>query len=185
MGAAAGCGGGSGGKSLDCTYLASDNCWKTTAAAASACLPADTEVGTLSADGKTCTYASGVVVTFAKALALPIPTSGSQAWSFTVTGANGDTCLSYTDDPQASITLTVQGQTVKETTPGGLGLALTCPDGTSYSNSNALSLLSCPDADLFSSLPGDAWSSTDTSVSLSLVGTSGSGLSVFNCQTAS
>ena len=182
---ALGCGGSSNGKSLDCAYLASDNCWKTTAASATSCLPAESEVGTLSADGKTCTYASGTVVTFTPALVLPLPTNGNHAWNFTVTAAGGAMCLAYKDDGNSAITLTVQGQTVKESAAGGLGVALTCPDGTSYSNSNAFSLFDCPDAGLLGGLPGTGWSSTDTSVSLSfLAATSSSdtGLPVFNCQ---
>lgn len=184
--AALGCSGGSsGGNSLSCAYLAGDNCWKTTAAQATSCLPASSEVGTLSADGKTCTYASGAVVTFASALALPIPVDGTASWNFTVTGADGQPCLAYKDDPNVGITLTVQGQTVKETEPGGLSVAMACPDGTTYSNSNAFTLFSCPDAGLFGGLPGDAWSSSDTSVSLGLMATSSGSdgsLPVFDCQ---
>lgn len=185
---ALGCGGSSSsGKSLDCAYLAGDNCWKTTAAAAASCLPAESEMGTLSADGKTCTYASGTVVTFTPALVLPLPTNGNQTWNFTVTTAGGGMCLAYKDDGNGGINLTVQGQTVKESVAGTFGLALSCPDGTSYSNSNALSLFSCPDAGLLGGLPGAAWSDTDTSVSLSLLATSSGsdgGPSVFNCQKA-
>ena len=35
---------------LDCAWLASDNCWKKTVAAATSCLPDSAAVGTLSAD---------------------------------------------------------------------------------------------------------------------------------------
>jgi len=189
----AGCGGSSGkaGGSLDCTYLASDtNCWKTTAATATACLPAQSEVGTLSADGKTCTYASGDVVTFTPPLVLPVSNSGTtMTWNFAITTGSGATCLTYKDDGNGNVTLNVQGETVKETTPGGLGITLTCPDGTSYSNSNAFNLLSCPDASFLSSLPGvgysESSSGSSSSISLSLTGVAGSYGSepVFNCQT--
>ncbi len=182
-----GCGGSA--ASLDCNYLASDNCWKTTASAATICLPASSEVGTLSADGKTCTYASGDVVTFAQPLVLPL--SGPMDWDFTVTTARGAQCLAYLDEGGGIRTLTVQGQTVKETTPetapGQLGIALTCPDGTTYSISNGFNLLGCPDAGLSGSLPGYSLSSTDTVVTLSLIGTAASsnaGEVVLNCQTA-
>ncbi len=179
--------GGSAGKSLDCAFLAaSDNCWKTTAASAASCLPAETDVGTLSADGKTCTYASGQVVTFATALVLPLPTNGTDNWDFTVTSGTGQPCLAYKNTKTGGIVLTVQGQTVKEGTSGAIGVSLTCPDGTTYSTSNALDLLSC-DAGVFGGLPGNAWSDTDTSVSLSLLAvtsTGDTGLPVFNCQTS-
>ncbi len=188
VGGVAACGGSSSsGKKLDCAYLAGDNCWKTTAAAATSCLPADSEVGTLSADGKTCTYASGTVVTFASALVLPLPDTGSTNWNFTVTGADGQPCLAYKDDGNGGLTLTVQGQSVKEGAAGGLGVSLTCPDGTTYSNSNAFELFSCPDAGFLGGLPGATWSDTSTSISLALLATSSggdSGLSVFSCQKA-
>ncbi len=187
---AAGCGGGSSGPGaggLTCSYIASDtNCWKTTASAASSCLPPSAETGTLSADGKTCTYASGDVVTFTPPLVLPLPTTGNMTWNFSVTTGSGAACLAYQDDGNGNLTLNVQGQTVKETTPGGLGIALTCPDGTSYSNSNALNLFSCPDASFFTALPGSGWSDTSTSVSLTLTGVGGAygSLPIFSCQTA-
>ncbi|HVY39122.1 MAG TPA: hypothetical protein VHM31_14350 [Polyangia bacterium] len=187
---ALGCGGSSsgGGKTLDCAYLGGDNCWKTTAASAASCLPPESETGTLSADGKTCTYASGTVVTFTPALVLPLPANGNQTWNFTVTAAGGAMCLSYKDDGNGGITLNVQGQTVKEGATGSLGVSLTCPDGTTYSNANAFALFSCPDAGLLGGLPGAAWSDTSTSVSLSLLATSSSGSfdgqPVFNCQKA-
>ncbi len=180
------CGGSSSsGKALDCATLTGDNCWKTTASAAAACLPAQSDVGTLSADGKTCTYPSGAVVTFASPLALPLPSTGTPSWNFSVTGADGQPCLAYKNDTQGGITLTVQGQTVKQGASGGLGISLTCPDGTRYSNSNAFQLLSCPDAGLLGGLPGETWSSSDTSVSLALLATTTGGdgsLPVFNCQ---
>lgn len=184
-----GCGGGSSGgasASLDCAYLASDNCWKTTAAGATSCLPAESEIGTFSADGKTCTFATGDVVTFNPALVLPLPTATTPTWNFTVKTSSGASCLAYQDDGNGAITLTVQGQTVKETTPGGLSIALSCPDGKTYSNPNAFTILTCPDAGLFGDLPGLGWSSSATSVSVSLAGTSAAygSIPVFNCQMA-
>ncbi len=195
----AGCGGsssGQGGGGLTCSYLASDtNCWKTTAAPAPSCLPAESETGTLSADGKTCTYATGDVVTFTPPLVLPLSTTaGTMTWNFTVTTGSGATCLAYKDDGNGNLTLTVgdgaAAQTVKETAPGGLAIALSCPDGTSYSNSNGFSLLSCPDASFFTALPGTGWSTSSsgssTSLSLTLTGVGGAygSLPVFSCQTA-
>lgn len=182
--AGAGCGGAA--PTLTCSYLEGDNCWKTTAAAAPSCLPASTELGTLSADGKTCTYASGDVVTFTPALALPLPTSSANIpWNFTVTTGSGAVCLSYVQDANNDMTLTVGDQTVKESTYGS-GFAISCPDGTSFSNSNGLALLTCPDANLLTSFPGNTWSSTSTSVSFGLLGTAASYGSepVFNCEMA-
>lgn len=181
-----GCSGGGGADSLNCAYLAGDNCWKATAALATSCLPPASETGVLSADGSTCTYASGDVVTFTPPLAFPLP--DTPKWNFTVKSASGASCLSYVDDANGGITLSVQGQTIKETPQGAAGLKLTCPDGTSYANASALSLLSCPDANLFDSLPGTGYSFDDTSVSLSLTATSNASssgdIAVFSCQKA-
>jgi len=182
-GAVGGCGS-SGGASntLDCAYLAGDNCWKTTSVMASSCLPPMSETGVLSADGSTCAYASGDVVTFTPPITLPLP--DMPKWNFNVKTGTGAPCLTYIDDANGGITLTVQGQTVKETPQGPLGLALKCPDGSSYANSNAFSLFSCPDAGLLGGLPGAAWSFDTTSVSLSLsaTGTSSSDEPVFSCR---
>jgi hypothetical protein len=180
-----GCGSsaGGGGAALDCAWLQGENCWKATATAAVSCLPPRGESGVLSADNSTCTYASGAVVAFTPPLVLPIPTG--PIWNFTVS-MGGQPCLHYEDAQASGIKLTVAGQTVTEGVSGGVGLRVTCPDGTSYANANAFELLSCQGdgGATFGGLPGDAYSSTSTSVSLSLLSTStmsSSALPVFDC----
>ncbi len=173
----AACGGG-GNEDLDCEYLASeDNCWKTTATAATSCLPPGNAIGVLSADNTTCTYATGQVITFTPALVLPLDID--HQWNFTIT-TNGQPCLEYSDDDNGFV-LTVGADTVSESL-NGRGLELSCPDGTSLGNSNALELLSCPDSN-FGNLPGNTSSSGMTSVSFGLLNTNGSGeiLDVFDC----
>jgi hypothetical protein len=182
----AGCGGSAGkpSASLDCAYLESDNCWKTVTSTAASCLPGSSETGTLSADGRTCSYASGDVVTFTPPLVLPRTVL---TWNFTVTTASGASCLSYQDDGHGNVTLTSQGETVEATTPGGPAIAITCPDGTSYSNPSGFNSMSCPDASLFSLLPAATGSSTSTIVDFSLTATASSPYGsevVFTCQKA-
>src|SRR3982751_1956559 len=163
-------GSGSGGGALTCEWLAGDNCWKQTATAATACLPPADEHGTVSADGRTCTYASGAVITFASPLVFPLP--DDPTWNFTVSNA-GQTCLHY-EDVNSHLKLVVGDQTVTEAATGGLGLAITCPGGMTYSNANAFDLFNC-DADgggFLGGLPGIAASWSDSSVSLGLIGTS-------------
>jgi len=175
-----GCGGGSGSDmKLDCAYLGSDNCWKTTATAATSCLPADGTTGVLSGDNTSCTYASGQLVTFAAALVLPLP-SQFEDWNFTVT-TNGQPCLHY-EESSSGFEMTVGGQdTVAEMLFGAGGLELTCPDGTTFSNANALSLLDCPGSS-FGDLPGNTTSSSDTSVQFALFNTGAPDpLTVFDC----
>ena len=170
---------------LDCAWLAGDNCWKTTASAAESCLPSSSETGTFSADKSTCTYASGVVVTFTPPLALPVPNTGA-TWNFSV-AKGGAACLAYKEDAGKAMTLTVMGQTFTES-PSGAGINVRCPDGTSVGTSNALGLLSCPGGS-FGGLPGIFWAGTSTNLSVGLINTSsdadagafGESLPVFDC----
>lgn len=172
-----GCGGGSS-KSLDCAYLAGNNCWKTTIAGAATCLPAEGTTGTLSADNASCTYASGQTITFTPALVLPLA-DGFKDWNFRVT-TGGQTCLHY-EESSAGFQLTVGTNAVSEMLSGTAGIDLTCPDGTTYSNSNALELLSCP-GDSFGDLPGNTTSSDSTSVTFGLINTgTQSSVTVFDC----
>jgi len=176
VGLLAACGGGSGG-SLDCEYLASsDNCWKVTASAAVSCLPPEDAIGVLSADNTSCTYATGQVITFATALTLPLP--NDHEWDFTMT-TNGEPCLAYSDDDNG-FELTVGDEVVSEALFGSGGLELNCPDGTTFSNSNALELLSCPDSN-FGNLPGNTSSSGIDSVQFGLLNTGVDTLAVFDC----
>jgi len=177
------CSGGSGGPAggggtLDCAWLAGNNCWKTTVAKAVACLPDVADRGTLDATNAMCTYASGQVVTFTPALVLP--TALGSKWNFTVT-KGGATCLHY-DNTSSGFKVTVGAETVTETPSGSLGMAIKCPDGTTYTAPNAFDLLDCgPDGGGLVDLPGNAWASTDTSVGVSLIGTIPDGQPVFSC----
>src|SRR3982751_992593 len=89
-------------------------------------------------------------------LVVPIPDFPS--WSFTVTDAVGQPCLRYDDGDSARLTVGSEVATIGGT--GGLGISITCPDGTSVQTANAFNLLSCP-AGLFAT-PGlvKSWSDT-------------------------
>jgi hypothetical protein len=166
--------------SLDCAWLEGNNCWKTTLAGATACVPAVGDTGVLTADGSTCTYASGHVVTFDEPLILPVPNDGYY-FRFTLT-QNGQECLRFVET-ERSMTVTVGGESVEQTT-NGLRVGVTCPDGSSVSNGDAFSLLECRE-DLLEALalvPGYSWASSDTSLSFGLIGyTNEQGLPVFSC----
>ena len=166
--------------SLDCAWLEGNNCWKTTLAGATACLPAEADTGVLAADGSTCTYASGHMVTFDEPLILPLPDEYN--FRFTLT-ANGQQCLRLVET-ERSMTVTVGGDQTFEQTSNGLSLTFTCPDGSSVSNSDAFSLLECR-GDFLSSIaimPGYSWASGDTSLSFGLIGYSEErSLSIFSC----
>lgn len=174
--------GGGGAAALDCAWLAGENCWKTTASAAGSCLPPSSEKGQLSADNKTCVYASGAVVTFDSPVTLPV--GDKPTFRFTVT-SGGEPCLRYQKNDAGGFELTVQGKTVSERVlPGATaGLELSCPDGSAYSNTAALDLLGCDGS--FGGLPGTTWSSTSTSVTFGLMNVAtGAKMSmpVFDCQ---
>jgi hypothetical protein len=155
--------------------LAGDNCYKKTVAASASCLPAKGDRGDLSQDNKTCTYASGQVVTFDMPLTLPLPQD--PIWQFTVT-SQGQTCLRVDGSPSSTFVVTSSEGTFTETT-SGVGLSITCSNGQSVSNSNALELLSCEGG--LSAFPGTAWSGSDTSVSFTLLGATGGQQPVFFC----
>jgi len=165
------------GQPLDCAWLAGDNCWKDMIQAAMACVPPSSESGTLTADGSSCSYASGTSVTFNTKIVLPFPDSGQDDWDFSL-ASGGTECLSYHDDASDNERLTVQGMTYSEKTVG-VGLQVTCPDGTQYAAQNAFDLLNC--TDFFSEAPGYAYSDSDTSVNFALLNGTGSSLSVFDC----
>jgi hypothetical protein len=175
------------GEVLTCDYLiGADNCWNKTASAATSCLPTTLEGGTLSADGKSCTYASGEVVTFTQPVFLPFDAFGTSTWNFTVTTASGASCLAFEDDGNGNLTLTVEGKTVKVTRPGGIGFGLSCPDGTTYSNRDELNVSSCLSDGGYPGLPGDSWAGDTTGPDFTLEGAGSPefGEPVFRCQTA-
>jgi hypothetical protein len=130
---------------LDCPFLSAPNCWQAAAAAADSCLPEVGMLGTLSADGTMCTYASGSTVTFPS----PIVVNGMSSFSsFTVT-TGGATCVTYAQQGTGGSTLMTPAGTVTLSAEedGGV-LGLTCPDGTMYSGPVA-ALSDCP-----ASVPG-------------------------------
>jgi hypothetical protein len=165
---------------LTCEWLQGDNCWKSTGALAMSCLPPMNESGVLAADNRTCTYATGSVVTFDKALVLPLPDGQEEDYFKFTVATGGQTCLRY-QSQGSGFDLTVQGQTFKERATGGLGISVTCPDGKSYKNSNAFDLLSC-EGGIFGGLPGNTWSSSSLGLSFGLIGTTES-IQVFDCRT--
>ena len=92
---------------LTCEWLAmEDNCWKTTARAAVACLPPEADRGNLSADNATCTYPGGQVATFTP----PIDLLGDDdpVQNFTIKDANGAACVQWQEIGDSGFTLTVQ-----------------------------------------------------------------------------
>jgi hypothetical protein len=171
-------GGGGGAATLDCAWLAGDNCWKATVDDVVSCLPPGTESGVLSADNRTCTYPSGAVVTFAPPIVFPIP--DNPTWNFTI-ATGGQDCLHF-ESTALTFKLVVAGQTVTETRQG-IGVSVTCPDGARFAAADSTPLFAC-DADggaNAGNLPGTGWGFSDTNVSFSLLGTATGDVLLFNC----
>ena len=171
--AAVACGSSKSDTVLDCAWLASENCWKTTAAAAASCLPAAAGSGVLSADDLTCTYADGHVVTAPMSLlSLGMP-------SFTVT-TGGQACLAW-QSGSGAISMTTAAGTVTLTNNGST-ITISCPDGSSVSSSDAVAeLQTCePDAGP-GSLPGHRATSGSTAASFWISGTDGGELLAYTC----
>jgi hypothetical protein len=125
--------------SLDCAWIVGDNCWKQAAAQAMSCLPSASETGLFSSDLATCSYTSGAVVTFDPPLMTPIVPFDTE--KFTVARA-GATCLQF-EQTSTDLVVTVAGQTVRSSRPGGTTLSVTCPDGTTYVTDDAPALQNC------------------------------------------
>lgn len=169
---------GSKGGELDCAWLAGNNCWKTTAAAAASCIPGNTETGTLSSDGRTCTFSGGKTVSFDDPLVIPVPSD--KQWKFTV-NSNGQQCLRYEDTSTQSLKMTTEAGTVTES-GSGFGLSVSCPDRATYSTSNGWALLSCGGDAGLASFPGNSWYYSGNAVSFRILGTQNGSMTIFSCK---
>jgi hypothetical protein len=135
--AAAGCGGGGDGDAatpVDCAWLAGDNCWRASAAAATECTDA-AATGTLDAATTTCSYPDGTTVLFDPSASLTTRLALLQQgqrtlWDFTVVSSTAETCARYVDT-DTSQTLTTRLGTFSLGW-SGLPAILTCPDGSRF-----------------------------------------------------
>jgi hypothetical protein len=159
---------------LDCAWLASNNCWKQAAAAAEACLPPSNEVGTLSTDAMTCTYASGDVVTSPASL---LSSSGTP--NLTVTHA-GQTCLHF-ESGGGMVTLGTSAGTVYIENDGTT-VTVSCPDGSRDSSPAQSAFRSCLDGAV-GEIPGHQWNLGGSETRFWLDGTSVGKMQVYDCHT--
>jgi hypothetical protein len=165
------------GQPLDCAWLHGDNCWKTTVRAAKSCVPPASETGTLTADGSSCSYASGTTVAFQTKLELPQPEFGQDDWDF-VESQGTTACVEYHDHLDSDRALTVLGQAYREKSEGR-ALQVTCPDGSQYVAPDVTALLDCGDID--GNWQGYGTNPTDTSLSFSLPSGVGTDVQLFDC----
>lgn len=165
----------------DSCALAKDstNCWRTFVKTVDDCLTDDSggeagvhPRGTMSADAKTCTYASGRTVTFALDPRVTSTGSTSPDRDFTVT-VNGNTCLHFVRNA-GGMSFTGPGGTLTEDKNG----TLTCPDGSRHGI--GYGALNCLDAAFAGGLPGYVSSSSSNSW---LVELSGAAKPAYDCST--
>jgi hypothetical protein len=160
-----------------CSFLADrNNCYVSLLAAVDDCLTdangdggGVSVSGTLSADGASCTYASGRAVSF---VGDARQYDASKTAQDVTVKLGGKTCLHYVSAPKASLTITQpDGRTLRVAVTGA-GETITCPDGSQHGIDGLKLFGGCGDAgSIFSGgLPGTTTSSGGTSVSGGLVG---------------
>jgi len=176
----AGCGGDSGssfdGEEIGCDWFAGDNCWKSTLAAASDCLPADGADGILSADGTSCTFEDGTEVIFNNPYDSEALDNDDYLWDFELR-SNDSLCLAYREPSGSSMEITTAEGVFSESAI--FSMEITCPDGSQYKVSNAMSLMDCEGG--LGDLPGTSYSWQENSVSFGLLGGSDGSTSLFWC----
>lgn len=159
-----------------CGFVAdANNCYRKLLAAVDACLTdanadggASVE-GALSADGTSCTYASGRTVTF---VGDARQYSGSKASMDVTVALGGRTCVHYVSDPQSSVTITQPDGGVLRVTVAGFGETVTCPDGSKHGIDAQKLFGGCGDGGsaFGGGLPGTITSGGGNSASGSLIG---------------
>jgi hypothetical protein len=159
-----------------CGFIADpNNCYRKLLAAVDDCLTDDggdggLTQGTLSADGTSCSYASGRMVTFVGDARQY--SASKSAIDVTVT-LGGKTCVHYVSTPQSALTVTQPDGGILRVAVSGTGETITCPDGSRHGIDVQKLFGGCGDAggSLFGGgLPGNATSGSATSVSGSLAG---------------
>lgn len=168
------------GAPLDCAWIANGNCWGDVLYPVASCVPAKTDTGVLSANGDSCTYASGHSVTFTPPLDLPQSLEEDddfgETWNFKIQSPLGE-CIRF-EDTATSRTVTAYDKTYREIYRG-LGMQVTCPDGRKFATDNTLSLLECEN--FFEDMPSHTYFHSASSVSFGFSGVEGAEVQAFSC----
>lgn len=141
---------------LDCKWAHdTNNCWRAFVASVDGCLGNASGggggIGSMSADAKSCDYATGRHVSFA----LPFDSNGGPAErDFTITRSAGKSCLHYVEHakdvgfvatgPSGTLSFGAKGNAVN----------VTCPDGTRFAGDASSVAKSCADVILQGGVPG-------------------------------
>ena len=161
---------------LSCEVIGDENfCWLTSVNEAYACVDTELE-GVFDEARSTCTYSDGVTITFDQALPDDIMDDDEYQFVFSILAADGSQCARFVES-NAGLELTTSGGTFTETLQGFTGLAIECPTGESYATDDAFALFECESA----VFPGFAYSSSDTQLSWSLMGSPEGTFGLINC----
>jgi hypothetical protein len=146
--AVVGCGGDDGnadpGTPIDCSWFAGSNCWKASAAAATACTDGSA-TGTFNGATTTCTYGDSTTIQFDPSASASASWNEDVPWDFTVISSTATTCARYKETDTSTTLMTSLGTFVESY--AGSTVLLTCPDGSGFSI-GVMDALSCNWADL-------------------------------------
>lgn|GEM_PF-6826236 len=167
----------------ECSWFSEDNCWKQTVRTVDACLTEARSAGVFSSNFQTCDFEDGSALTLSGGsdFATPFEWSSLDLRGFSMTGADGQTCVTYLAEESGNSSKwtlnTTDGETRYEVSDlQSLGGILTCPDGTAYNLGT--DVVSCPDANTY--WPFIAHSATGSFLTYSLQG-GDQATSVFTC----
>ncbi len=130
-GVGGGGGGGGSATAIDCTWLTGTNCWKESAAAATACTNS-AATGLFNPATTLCTYADGATVQFDPAYPATVSFHQSDLWDFTIVSSTAATCARYVEPTDSSFSLTTSLGTFSADWTND-PILFTCPDGSRYS----------------------------------------------------
>jgi hypothetical protein len=114
------------------------NCWRDALAEVASCAPGTVVHGKLASDAKTCTYASGELVTFDNFA----DTSIGAAFAFTLTNPDGSVCVEFSTQSQPEAVTTLRTSLGTASWTYGDTVSLACPDGNVY-EADQLTALNC------------------------------------------
>ncbi len=173
-----GCGDDLSGEEIGCDWLTGANCWKASLQAVTECLPPVEEKGTLSADGRSCSYTQGHLLTFRRPV--DMQRLDQQVWDFTLE-KDGQSCLSLSEPSETKLVLTTPLGTFLEEAKN-MGVQFTCPDGKQYKILDARNMLLCENYQQH--IPGVLTGWDEREVAFSFAGSGGAALRIFTCRLA-
>jgi len=132
---------------LDCSWLATWNCWDAAVAEAAECAPqtyAGPYGGAFADYGYSCVYPDGSAVYFEDSVTRA--SSPDYRWSFTMEDPGGNTCGWFAETDTSLSIGTASG--VVDFVVDGRGVSVTCQNGTQWYNPDPYALTYCAGYDI-------------------------------------